>query len=82
MTSEHLVGDAVGARKPTFDLFYGTDHLLPHRDPAWAVMEERMRVLADLATPCREACSPRHLPAVTKIASAIVDLADELAAGR
>jgi len=67
---------------PTFELFYGADYLLPHRDAAWAVIEERMRVLADLATRCREVCSPMHLPTVTKITGALVDLADQLAEAR
>ena len=67
---------------PTFELFYGADYLLPHRDAAWAVIEERMRVLADLATRCREVCSPMHLPTVTKITAALVDLADQLAEAR
>jgi hypothetical protein len=67
---------------PTFELFYGVDYLLPHRDAAWAVMEERMRVLAELATACREVCVPLHLPTVTRIASALTDLADQLAEAR
>ena len=67
---------------PTFELFYGSDYLLPHRRAAWTVMEERMRVLAELATRCREVCSPLHLPTVSKIAEALVDLADQLAEAR
>jgi hypothetical protein len=67
---------------PTFELFYSADYLLPHRQAAWAVMEERMRTLAELATRCREGCAPLYLPAVSKIADALVSLADELAEGR
>ncbi len=67
---------------PTFELFYGVDYLLPHRDAAWAVMEERMRVLAELATQCRDSCAPLYLPALTKIADALTDLADQLAEAR
>jgi hypothetical protein len=67
---------------PTFELFYGVDFLLPHRDAAWAVMEERMRLLAELGTRCREVCSPLYLPTLTKITDALVDLADQLAEGR
>jgi Ferritin-like len=67
---------------PTFELFYGVDYLLPHRDAAWAVLEERMRVLAELATHCLQACNPIYLPALTKITSALGDLADELAEAR
>ena len=67
---------------PMFELFYGVDYLLPHREAAWAVMEERMRVLAELATRCRDVCSPLYMPTVSKLAEALVDLADELAQGR
>jgi len=67
---------------PTFELFYGSDLLLPHRAAAWAVMEERMRVLAELGIRCREVCSPLHMPVVTKITEALVDLADQLAEAR
>jgi hypothetical protein len=67
---------------PTFELFYGVDYLLPHRLAAWTVMEERMRVLAELATRCREVCSPLYLPLVAKVADELVRLADQLAEGR
>jgi hypothetical protein len=67
---------------PTFELFYDTDYLLPHRDAAWAVMEERLRVLAELGTKCQEACSPLYLPTVSRITSALEDLADQLGAAR
>jgi hypothetical protein len=67
---------------PTFELFYGVDYLLPHRDAAWAVMEERMRVLAELATRCSQACIPIYMPPMTKITTALGDLADQLAEAR
>ena len=67
---------------PMFELFYGVDYLLPHREAAWAVMEERMRVLAELATRCRDVCSPLYLPTVSRISEDLVRLADELAEGR
>ena len=67
---------------PTFELFYGVDYLLPHRDAAWAVMEERMRLLAELATQCRDSCAPLYAPTLTKITDALTDLADQLAEAR
>jgi Ferritin-like len=67
---------------PTFELFYGVDYLLPHRDAAWLVMEERMRTIAELATHCRDACAPLFLPTLTKITTSISDLADTLAEAR
>jgi hypothetical protein len=78
------VGDAFPGRTagPTFELFYASDLLLPHRDAAWAVMEERMRLLAELGTRCQEVCSPLYLPALTKITASLVDLADQLGEAR
>jgi hypothetical protein len=65
-----------------FELFYGVDYLLPHREAAWAVMEERMRVLAELALRCREVCAPLYLPIVSKVSDSLLGLADQLAEGR
>jgi hypothetical protein len=67
---------------PTFELFYGVDYLLPHREAAWTVLEERMRVLAELATRCRDVCAPLYLPIVARVADDLVALADQLAEGR
>jgi hypothetical protein len=67
---------------PTFELFYGVDYLLPHRDAAWAVMEERMRVLSELATRCSNACSPIYMPILNRITGSLNDLADQLAEAR
>jgi hypothetical protein len=67
---------------PTFELFYGADYLLPHRNAAWLVMEERLRDLAELATRCRDACAPLFMPTMTKVADSLRSIADELAAGR
>src|SRR5688572_11347551 len=58
---------------PMFEIFYRVDYLLPHREAAWAVMEERMRVLADLALRCREVCAPLYLPIVSKVSDALLD---------
>ena len=67
---------------PTFELFYGADLLLPHREAAWLVMEERMRVLAELGRRCKLVCSPMHMPTLEKITGSLVDLADQLAEAR
>jgi Ferritin-like len=75
---EHL-GATAG---PTFELFYDVDFLLPHRNAAWLVMEERMRVLAELAVHCQESCSPIHMPALMKITGSLGGLADQLAGAR
>jgi len=67
---------------PTFELFYGVDYLLPHREAAWAVLEERMRLLSELGTRCQSVCAPLYMPTLTKVTSALGDLADQLAEAR
>jgi len=65
---------------PMFELFYEVDDLLPHREAAWIVMEERLRDVAELAVRCREACSPVHMPPLIKVTDALREQADRLAA--
>ena len=67
---------------PTFELFYAVDYLLPHRDAAWAVIEERMRDVAELAVHCRESCSPLYMPPLIKVTDALREQADRLHAAR
>ena len=67
---------------PTFELFYGVDYLLPHREAAWAVLEERMRLLSELGTRCQSVCAPLYMPTLTKVTSALGDLAGQLAEAR
>ena len=67
---------------PTFELFYAVDYLLPHRDAAWAVIEERLRSVAELAVKCRESCSPMFMPPLIKVTDALRAQADRLAAAR
>ncbi len=65
---------------PAFELFYDVDYLLPHREAAWTIMEERLREIADLATRCRDACPPRWLPPLARVTDALRANADRLAA--
>lgn len=67
---------------PSFELFYAVDYLLPHRDAAWAVIEERMRDVAELAVHCRESCSPLFMPPLIKVTDALKSQADRLHAAR
>ena len=67
---------------PMFELFYAVDYLLPHRDAAWAVIEERMRTVAELAVMCRESCSPLFMPPLMKVTDALRSQADRLHAAR
>jgi hypothetical protein len=67
---------------PAFELFYETDYLLPDRAAAWAIIEERMREIADLATRCRDECIPTFLPPLSQITNALRAQAEVLAAAR
>jgi hypothetical protein len=67
---------------PNFELFFEVDFLLPHRDAAWVVMEERLRTVAELATRCRDSCDIRYMPTLVKVTDALAAHADRLAAAR
>jgi hypothetical protein len=41
-----------------------------------------MRLLAELATHCRDSCSPLFMPALTKVVDSLRELADQLAEAR
>ncbi len=65
---------------PAFELFYAVDYLLPHREAAWILMEERLREVADLAMRCRDACIPTFLVPLSRITDALRASADKLSA--
>jgi hypothetical protein len=65
---------------PALELFYDVDYLLPHREAAWTIMEERLREIADLAMRCRNACKPPFMPALSAVTDALRTQADRLAA--
>jgi CDGSH-type Zn-finger protein/truncated hemoglobin YjbI len=65
---------------PSFELFYETDYLMPHRAAAWALLEERLREAADYAQRVRAEGGPRVNEGLTPIGPALSELADSLAA--
>jgi hypothetical protein len=67
---------------PSFELFYDVDYLLPHRDAAWRVIEERLREVAELATHCRDLCVPSYMGVLGKVTQYLKTQADALAAAR
>src|SRR5262249_24944288 len=52
---------------PIFELFYEDDSLLPHREPAWALLEERLR---EASTFCGEVMnsSPKEVASALGVA--------------
>jgi len=64
---------------PGFELFYQVDYLLPHREAAWVLMEERLRDAAAFAVRCGQACTPVLMEPLAKVAKALEKFADMLA---
>jgi len=65
---------------PSFELFYETDYLIPHREAAWALLEERLR---DAVALCRRLQSDAGEPLATTlgpIGDTLGEIADSLAA--
>ena len=65
---------------PGFELFYQVDYLLPHREAAWVLMEERLRDAAAFAVRCGEACTPALMEPLAKVARSLEASADRLLA--
>jgi CDGSH-type Zn-finger protein/truncated hemoglobin YjbI len=65
---------------PSFELFYESDYLMPHREAAWALLEERLREAADYSERVRAEATPRVSEGLTPIGPALNELADSLAA--
>jgi hypothetical protein len=81
VTTQPVGRDMPGATAgPGFELFYEVDYLLPHREAAWVLMEERLRDAAAFAVRCGEACSPGLMGPLAKVARALETSADQLLA--
>jgi hypothetical protein len=65
---------------PGFELFYQVDYLLPHREAAWILMEERLRDAAAFARRCGELCTPALMEPLARVARSLDKYADQLAA--
>lgn len=65
---------------PGFELFYQVDYLLPHRDAAWVLMEERLRDAAAFAVRCGAACTPALMEPLARVARSLEKYADQLLA--
>ena len=65
---------------PGFELFYQVDYLLPHREAAWILMEERLRDAAAFAVRCGQQCTPVLMEPLAKVARSLEKYADQLLA--
>jgi hypothetical protein len=64
---------------PSFELFYVNDYLVPHREAAWIVLEERLRDAAMFCGALQDDCDPVIAARLAPVQHALTDLADSLA---
>ncbi|MBV9604269.1 MAG: CDGSH iron-sulfur domain-containing protein [Solirubrobacterales bacterium] len=64
---------------PSFELFYENDYLMPHREAAWALLEERLRETANFCGLVREIASGAVAAELAPVQEALSDVADLLA---
>ena len=63
----------------SFELFYVNDYLVPHREAAWAVLEERLRDAVNFNDLIQKACDQRVAIELEHVRTALLDIADSLA---
>ena len=64
---------------PSFELFYESDYVLPHREAAWILLTERIRQAADFCEPGAP-CDPPVADGLREVRSSLAGIADALAA--
>jgi CDGSH-type Zn-finger protein/truncated hemoglobin YjbI/ferredoxin len=64
---------------PSFELFYESDYVLPHREAAWILLTERIRQAADFCEPGAPCDSP-VTDGLAEVRSSLAGIADALAA--
>jgi CDGSH-type Zn-finger protein len=68
---------------PSFELFYESDYLIPHRAAAWALLEERLREAQAFAERCRTGPAAQVQlvnDVLVPVGASLAQLADSLAA--
>ena len=64
---------------PSFELFYESDYLLPHREAAWALLEERVRDAANFCSRIRKFAPDPIANQLAPVGEALTGVADSLA---
>jgi CDGSH-type Zn-finger protein/truncated hemoglobin YjbI len=64
---------------PSFELFYESDYVLPHREAAWYLLAERIRQAADFCQP-GVPCGPGVAGGLAAVQTALTGIAGTLAA--
>jgi CDGSH-type Zn-finger protein/truncated hemoglobin YjbI len=62
---------------PSFELFYESDYVLPHREAAWVLLVERLRQAADFCQPGAP-CGPAVGDGLRQIRANLTEIADAL----
>lgn len=65
---------------PSFELFYESDYLLPHRESAWTLLAERLREAAEFCERIRLDAPAPLADALAPVGAAMVEMAASLAA--
>ncbi len=69
-------GQAAG---PSFELFYESDYVLPHREAAWVLMTERIEVAAAFCEPPGAGTAPEITGKLAEVRGALAGIARSLA---
>ncbi len=64
---------------PSFELFYESDTVLPHREAAWILLTERLRQAAEFCQPGAP-CAPAVADDLATVRSALIEIARSLEA--
>src|SRR5262249_729532 len=64
---------------PSFELFYENDYLMPHREAAWALLEERLREAANFCGLTMESSNESIATQLENVRTALLGVADSLA---
>ncbi len=65
---------------PSFELFYESDYLLPHREAAWTLLTERLDTAATFCLAVGGDCSPAVAGRLAPVTAALRQIAQSLAA--
>jgi Ferritin-like len=65
---------------PSFELFYESDYLFPHREAVWALLEERLRDAANFCRLLRQLAPDPIADQLAPVGDALTRTADSLAA--
>jgi hypothetical protein len=63
---------------PSFELFYENDYLMPHREAAWALLEERVREAANFCDLIQESNDARVDTELEHVRISLLGVADSL----